>query len=136
MKKSFLFIIALLACDLVMANPVDVNMAKTLGQKFVENRFDVARQGHDLALAYTAYADRGEACYYVFNVGETGFIIMSADDCYRPIIGYSENGKYDVNNVPPALQDYLDGIVAGRSQHNTLTKSGGAERHRSGVQDA
>ena len=123
MKKSFLFIIALLACDLVMANPVDVNMAKTLGQKFVENRFDVARQGHDLALAYTAYADRGEACYYVFNVGETGFIIMSADDCYRPIIGYSENGKYDVNNVPPALQDYLDGIVAGRSQHNTLTKS-------------
>ena len=89
-----------------MANPVDVNRAKALGQKFA---------GADVTLAYTAYAERGEACYYVFNVGESGFVIMSADDFYRPIIGHSENGKFDVNNVPPALQDYLDGIVEARS---------------------
>lgn len=89
---------------------MDVNTAKALGHKFM---------GADVSLAYTSYADRGEACFYIFNVGESGFVIMSADDFYRPIIGYSHNGKFDVNNVPPALQDYLDGIVVGRSADRT-----------------
>ena len=91
---------------MMMANPVDVNEAQSLGQKFV---------GSPLTLAYTAYSNRGETCFYVFNNGEKGFVILSADDFYRPIIGYSENGKFDVDNIPPALQDYLDNIVAARS---------------------
>ena len=103
-----------LATNVLMANPVDVNEAKALGQKFV---------GADLTLAYTAMSDRGEACFYVFNAGESGFVIFSADDFYRPIIGYSQNGKYDANNVPPALQDYLDGIVRNRSINNKVTNT-------------
>ena len=111
MKKLLLLVIVLLSfSSLLTANPVDVSEAKALGQKFM---------GADVSLAYTAYADRGEACFYVFNVGESGFVIMSADDFYRPIIGYSNNGKFDVDNIPPALQDYLDGIVAGRSVDRT-----------------
>ena len=106
MKKVLFFIAIALGLNVLMANPVDVNVAQSLGQKFI---------GADVTLVYTAYVDRSEACFYVFNVGESGFIIMSADDFYRPIIGYSENGKFDVNNVPPALQDYLDGIVESRS---------------------
>ena len=104
-----------------MANPVDVNKAKSLGQKFVGAHFEMSHRDLDMTLAYTAYADRGEACFYVFNVGEEGFIILSADDFYRPIIGYSENGKFDVNNIPPALQDYLDGIVDARSMNRATT---------------
>lgn len=109
MKKLLLIIAAIFTLNAVVANPVDVNDAKALGQKFV---------GSDLTLVYTAMSNRGESCYYVFN-GESGFIIMSADDFYRPIIGYSENGKFDVNNVPPALQYYLDGIVSARSVNRT-----------------
>ena len=115
MKKSLLIIAAIFTLNTIVANPVDVNEAKTLGQKFVDNHFKMHNRGLDLTLAYTAYVDRGNACFYVFNVGETGNIIISADDFYRPIIGYSENGKFDVANVPPALQDYLDGIVEARS---------------------
>lgn len=109
MKKLLLIIAAIFTLNAVVANPVDVNEAKALGQKFV---------GSDLTLVYTAMSNRGESCYYVFN-GESGFIIMSADDFYRPIIGYSENGKFDINNVPPALQYYLDGIVSARSVNRT-----------------
>ena len=114
MKKILLIITALLALNTLKANPVDVKKAQMLAQKFV---------GSDLTLAYTAYADRGENCFYVFNDGEKGFVIFSADDFYRPIIGYSQNGKYDVNNVPPALQDYLDGIVRNRSINNKVTNT-------------
>jgi len=106
MKKILFIIIALLALKTLTANPVDVKKAQMLAQKFVSA---------DLTLAYTAYADRGEACFYVFNDGENGFVIISSDDFYRPVIGYSDNGKFDIGNIPPALQDYLDGIVAARS---------------------
>ena len=114
MKRSCLFIIALLALNSLIANPVDVDEAKALGQKFV---------GAPLTLAYTANSDRGAACFYVFNNGEEGFVIMSADDFYRPIIGYSENGKFDVDNIPPALQDYLDNIVAVRSNNRSTSSA-------------
>ena len=114
MKRLLFFAAIMFGFNMLMANPVDVNEAKSLGQKFA---------GADVTLAYTAFADRGEACFYVFNIGETGFIIMSADDFYRPIIGYSYNGKYDVNNVPPALQYYLDGIVMSRSMNRTAANA-------------
>ena len=114
MKKIILIISAILALNSLTANPVDVNEAKALGQKFA---------GADVTLAYTAMSDRGEACFYVFNVGDSGFVILSADDFYRPIIGHSENGNFDVNNVPPALQDYLDGIVRARSENRVVAKA-------------
>ena len=115
MKRILLIIIALFAFNALTANPVDVNKAQSLGQKFVNAQFEIRNRGNDIALAYTAYTGRNEACFYVFNVGNAGFVIISADDYYRPVIGYSENGKFDVDNVPPALQDYLEGITISRS---------------------
>ncbi|MBR6437655.1 MAG: C10 family peptidase [Bacteroidales bacterium] len=106
MKKFLLLAVAALGFVSLKANPVDVVFAKELGSKFV---------GADVSLAYTASTYRGENCFYVFNVGKEGFVIVSADDFYRPIIGYSENGNFDINNIPPALRDYLDGIVSARS---------------------
>ena len=103
-----------MSINVIMANPVDVNEAKSLGQKFMDA---------PVTLAYTASSDRGEVCYYVFNKGEEGFVIISADDFYRPIIGYSENGKFDVDNIPPALQDYLDNIVAVRSLNRSTSSA-------------
>ncbi len=121
MKKYLLLLMALLDIMLINANPVDVNVAKSLGMKFVDNHFATASRGFDLSLAYTAHADRGEACFYVFNVGDEGFVIISADDFFRPVVGYSENGAFDYDNIPPALRDYLDSIVTGRSRYGATT---------------
>ena len=117
MKKILFLLAVILSVNILTANPVDVEEAMALGRKFV---------GADLSLAHTAYSDRNAACFYVFNAGDAGFVIISADDFYRPIIGYSENGAFDVNNVPPALQDYLDGIVAGRSANLSRTRNAAA----------
>ncbi len=123
MKRILSLLVVILIVNVLNANPVGVNVAENLGEKFVGTHFEIQNRNLDLTLAYTAYADRGEACFYVFNVGNTGFIIISANDFYRPIIGYSENGTFDYNNIPPALRDYLDGITAGRSKNTTSLNS-------------
>jgi len=50
--------------------------------------------------------------YYVFNVGDKGFVIVSGDDIAKPVLGYSDSGIYDPDNLPPSFAFYLDGFLA------------------------
>lgn len=98
MKKTILIIMAVvLGLGTAFAHPVDVNTAKNLGQQFVQSKFEMTRSA-ELSLYYTVSSDRGQACLYVFNVGTTGFVIVSASDNVRPILGYSQNGNFDATN--------------------------------------
>lgn len=114
MKKHILTLLALVvACLSMHANPVGQETARRLGQSFAASNFEFSRQSSDLNLVYTAFSDRGEACYYVFNIGDTGFVIIAGDDHYRPVIGYSEEGIFDPDDMAPALVDYLEGVRQG-----------------------
>ena len=116
MKKYLLTLLALvLGAGMVQANPVNLSQAKYVGQQFVQAKFDQARQSQDLTLVYTGQSNRGEACFYVFNVGETGFVMVSADDLFRPIVGYSQEGTFDAENINPELNYLLTGLINGRS---------------------
>lgn len=50
----------------------------------------------------------GQPVYYVFKSADEGFMILSADDCGAPLLGYSDKGVYDPANIPPSLQFMLD----------------------------
>ena len=114
MKKNTLLLIAMLTLGMIVqARPVSLETAQSLGQSFVTANFEPARQSTDLALVYSAFSDRGEACYYVFNVGDAGFVIVAGDDNYRPIIGYSEQGTFNPDDMAPALADYLEVVRQG-----------------------
>ena len=110
--RKHIFTLTMLALAGLMANarPVAPETALDLARSFVTSNFEFTRQSADLTLVQTAYSERGEACYYVFNVGETGFVILAADDNYRPIIGYSQEGVFDADDMAPALADYLGNI--------------------------
>jgi hypothetical protein len=110
MKKQFLIFTILLACFCAKAAPVSEEEAQTLALNFVSNTFEQTRQSDNLTLVYSMPS------FYVFNIGETGFVIMSADDSYSPVIGYSYEGVFDPDNMAPALQDYLNGINEERMQ--------------------
>jgi len=56
-------------------------------------------------------AEQEEPLLYVFQNDENkGFVIVSGDDIFRPVIGYSENGTYDSLNMPPNFAWYLENI--------------------------
>lgn len=129
MKKSFLLVVVLLAFNSLFANPVSLNTAKELGQKFVAANFE--QKSNILELVYTVNSELGEPCFYVFNVSNHGFIMVSADDCAHPILGYSEESVFDVDNIAPGLGDmmlnYQEAISYGKETKATATSDIAAE---------
>ena len=47
--------------------------------------------------------------YYAFNINGGGFVIIAGDDRAAQVLGYSDRGHLDFNNLPAPLRDLLDG---------------------------
>ena len=109
MKRHLIILLALLmVVGTAISSPVDEKQAKEIGQSFVRNNFSFGRANNDLKLVYTSSTQRGEACFYVFNVGNEGFVIVSGTDAERPILAYSDENTVDVDDMSPAQKCYLD----------------------------
>ena len=132
MKKHFLLLLALtLGLNYLIANPIDTEKAKHIGQKFVLANFDNEMKNCNLQLVYTGVSSRNEACFYVFNADQQGFVIVSADDRFRPIVGYSDEGPFATENPSPELMFYLDRIIEARTSRNAVLIDNTAEEWQS-----
>ena len=121
MKKPLLLsLVMLLSMTTLSARPIDAARAKTIGQRFAQANFDSNLKSSDLRLVYTGSSSRGETCFYAFNVGEGGFVIVSADDRFRPIVGYSDEGPFETENMSPELAFYLEKIIEARTSRNVV----------------
>ena len=106
----------------VNANPVDMRNVREVAMKFVNANTKVPlRSAEDLQLVTTYNITRGDAAFHIFNT-PNGFVIVAADDCATPILGYSDEGRpFDLNNVPIQLQDifqeYVEQIGYGIEYH-------------------
>ena len=113
MKKSLLLVVILMAFNTLFAESINSEKAKEFGYKFVKANFS-QKVGNELELVYTMNAENGEPCFYVFNVSDYGFVMVSATDLVRPILGYSENGIFETDNIAPGLgfmmEDYQEAI--------------------------
>lgn len=52
--------------------------------------------------------DAGFSNLYIFNA-EPGFVVMAADDCVQPILGYSLTGRFVAENMPDNVRSWLQG---------------------------
>ena len=62
----------------------------------------------------------GSSVYYAFNFAGGGFVIVSADDFYTPIIGYNTEGAYTETDAPEnwkyLMNEFAEMIAFGRRQ--------------------
>ncbi|WP_321519932.1 thiol protease/hemagglutinin PrtT [uncultured Bacteroides sp.] len=49
--------------------------------------------------------------FYIYEETNRGFIIISADDRIKPILGYSDRGSFDLNNIPDNMREWLGTYV-------------------------
>ena len=129
MKKLF-FTLCLIAASFgsLMAGPVDQQKAQQLGTKFLSVTAAGQRDA-DLQLNLVSVAtdlERGGIDYYAFNVrGGEGFVIVSGDDCVKPILAYATTGTYDPTDVADGfayiLNSFRDEIHYVRSHNLSAT---------------
>ena len=106
-----LFVLLLNVVGMTKADPVDISTAREVAMKFMNaNTNAPLRSIDDLQYVTTYYISRGDAAFYIFNT-PNGFVIVAADDCVTPILGYSEEGPCVLENIPIQMQDYLQGFV-------------------------
>ena len=114
MKKQFFTLLVLLLAMVLAAkaNPVDMRTVREVAVKFVNANAKVPLRGtEDLQLVTTYRTESNDAAFHIFNT-PNGFVIVSADDCATPILGYSDEGRpFDLENIPIQLQGYLQSFV-------------------------
>ena len=128
-------LVLLCGVGLLQARPISMEQAKAVGQQFVRANFHNEMKSNELQLVYTGLSNRNEACFYAFNVGQEGFVIVSADDRFRPIVGYSDEGPFATENPSPELMFYLEKIVEARTSRNAVLFDNTAEEWQSVMRD-
>ena len=49
--------------------------------------------------------------FFIYNNGDTGFVIVSGDDRMKPILGYSDKGAFVTENIPANIVSFLASYV-------------------------
>lgn len=112
MKIRYIAILALFAVPAVM-------QARTLSPAEALGR--IASQGAPQSVAarictsapepvFTSVTRGGDAAVYVFGTAKAGegFLVVSADDCAQPLLGYSDSGTFDPDAMPPQMKWWLE----------------------------
>ncbi|GAB6010204.1 thiol protease/hemagglutinin PrtT [Dysgonomonas reticulitermitis] len=135
-KAVFLFLMLVFCVMYSYAERISVEQAAKVARNYVRAipKFDALSA---VQLTHTAVgtvrqgqlrkSGSDEVYYYVFNVNnDQGFIIVAGDDVAVPVLGYSDNGKYDENNLPPNFaywMDFLSKEIASAIENNARQSS-------------
>ena len=97
------------------ADNISANAAKSVANNFLKQQtatrsFKSASMA-DLTLAHAepSKAVAGANAYYAFNIKGGGFVIVAGEDRATQVLGYSDKGRIDFNNLPAPLRDVLNG---------------------------
>ena len=126
MNRIILFILALAANITAMAQPHHLTAQQAMER--------IGLQQSNLSRTHRAPSAPGAAAstddlYYIFDLSEGGFVIASADDRARAILGRCDAGRWDADNIPPAMQGWLECMGEALQQLNTppLPRTGGKD---------
>ena len=110
-RLYFLFLLCLVASSL-LADSVSVDPAKAVAQQFfaalepatrsVPSQWRLVWDGED-GQTQNVY----NPAFYVFNRQEGGFVIVAGDDISSPVIAYSRNGNFPVEERPVNLDLWM-----------------------------
>lgn len=108
MKKTILstfFALCILPTTLC-ADPIDLTKAKDIASAYM-------CEGQDPELVETTVSkrlsDNDNQSVYIFNRGnDQGFVIISGDDCLPTVLGYTESGEFNTDQLPPALLNWIE----------------------------
>ena len=95
MKKFTLLTLGALMSTMLWASPRSLQQARIAA--------------HGMHHVYTAMQPNGQPAFYVFDrPNEGGYMLISADDRAHTVLGYTDKGHWDANDIPASTQAWLD----------------------------
>ncbi len=107
MKKIFTLFAAVAVIVSCYGAPLNPSQALQLVTKSSKEAKSIKDGGKAMNLVLTGEASDGQATYYVFT-NNSGTLFVSADDAVKPLLGYTDSGNFDVQNMPPQLKWWLE----------------------------
>jgi hypothetical protein len=115
MRNTILFfLLAVMLSPGIMAEQRSASDAQNVASNYLRTKashhlMGVSTQSPQLSLSMTGTNADNKVDYYVFNNGkDNGFIIVSGDDKAAPVLGYSDSGSFDANDIPDGMRYWLD----------------------------
>lgn len=116
-KKTTISILLLMIAALSWAGPVDQQQAEENVKAFFTKQSKKGARGirsisnRQKSLVLEKVSEVADA-YYVFNIQDGGFVIAAADDQVPAVLGYTDNGSFDADDIPDNMRGYLEGMAA------------------------
>ena len=120
MKKIYTLLISILCLISISLEARTMQEASAVASAFIQARGETtpAKRMQKAAaatsvtapveLAFTQYQiDNTTPAVFVFNSTTEGFVLVSAEDDARAVLGYSDEGTFDANNIPENMQFWL-----------------------------
>lgn len=116
MKTKFIASLLSLTVSTAYGDPIGADRARVIAQDFLV-------PGNVMTLVNTAQRNPSKAKrldqsvaatppYYVYSRGfGRGYVVVSGDDVLPEVLGYTDSGDFDADNLPPALKDMLLGYA-------------------------
>lgn len=127
MKRVLLFLTVLLWSGTwsIQAASVSLEQAKRTAYQFMNRKVQVLRmQGRDVqridtsvdaleaAVLFNTLDKAGQPYLYLVNFpDECGFVLVSGDDRFAPVLGYSETGSFNEQDMPENMRAWLQGYI-------------------------
>ena len=115
MNRIYTLIISALCMLSITLEARTVQEASAVASAFVQaqneakgERLKAKGERIPVELACTQYqVDQTTPAVFVFNSTDKGFVLVSAEDDARAVLGYSDEGTFDANNIPENMQFWL-----------------------------
>jgi len=116
-KKSVLLILlSTFVCISSLASPRSYSQARAIAEKQAAKlgiKIDDENALNSKAKSFGGGTSSQSASYYVFANGEDkGFVIVSGDDRFPEIIGYSDEGTFNESELPDGYQYFIKSYQA------------------------
>lgn len=96
MKRMMFMAVLLVSACMAQAKPVDTTKALAVAQRYVGDAVNATPSSWD--------------GLYVFNSKSgNGFVLVSADDCARPVLAYSHTGTFSPDSMPDHVKAWIGG---------------------------
>ena len=123
-----IFFAALLLCTVGFARPVSQQKAEDIALKFLGLQ-PMTKGASPLHLIWTGEpmtkVGDGDPALYVFKRDSGGFVIIAGDDCLRPVLGYSDDSEFIVENMPENISGWFSSLtkMVSQARKNGLNQS-------------